>query len=248
MQTRTTRKQNGAVALERGVDVLLAEGSGLASRGHELVVSIDALHVVHDTETEVSGDPFGRLHEFDNGFPEGVSLGHGALSTVVEVLASKLSSHDGLVVGVVPKVQVVDHSLGGDIVVVNTVVIRVASSIAGFVPVVNPNLAVRVRAGGGRNELVTLVLEGLEVLLPERCSFAGGHVGLAGFIGLIDAHSNVGITFDNELLEVCHLVATPQHRHGGQAKRLAVGGERWAPCVKEVGVAGNKVREIRRLA
>lgn len=39
-------------------------------------------------------------------------------------LASKLSSHDGLVVGVVPKVQVVDHSLGGNIVVVNTVVVR----------------------------------------------------------------------------------------------------------------------------
>lgn len=49
MQTKTTRKENGSVALERGVDVLLAEGSGLASRGHELVVSVDALHVLHDT-------------------------------------------------------------------------------------------------------------------------------------------------------------------------------------------------------
>lgn len=26
------------------------------------------------TETEVGSDPFGRLHEFDNGLPEGIGL------------------------------------------------------------------------------------------------------------------------------------------------------------------------------
>jgi len=241
-------KQNDSVALERSVDVLLAEGSRLSSRGHQLVVSVDALHVCHNTETEVSFNPFGRLHKFDDGFPEGVGLRDRALSTVVEVLASKLGSHDRLAVSVVPELQVRDHSLSGDIVVVNAVVVGRASSVAGFVPVVDPNLAVGVGAGGGCEELVTFVVEGLEVLYPERRSFSGVHVGLTVFVGLVETCSNIGVTLNDKLLEVGHLVATPQHRNGGEAKRVAVGGERRAPCVNVVGVAGDKVREIRRVA
>lgn len=43
-------------------------------------------------------------------------------------LASKLGSHDGLVVGRVPSLHVGDHSLSGDIVVVNAMEIRLNSS------------------------------------------------------------------------------------------------------------------------
>lgn len=49
METETTRKQKGSGTLEGGVDVFLAKGGGLASGGHKLVISVDALHVCHDT-------------------------------------------------------------------------------------------------------------------------------------------------------------------------------------------------------
>jgi len=77
------------------IDVLQAEGGGLASAVHELVEGVDTLHILHDAEGEVSSYPGGTFHEVDRGGHEVLYLLLGALSATIEVLARELSRHDG---------------------------------------------------------------------------------------------------------------------------------------------------------
>jgi len=76
------------------IDVLLAEGGGLASAVHELVEGVDTLHILHDAEGEVGSYPGSALHEVDSGGHEALYLALRALSAAIEVLARELSRHD----------------------------------------------------------------------------------------------------------------------------------------------------------
>jgi hypothetical protein len=88
------------------IDVLLAEGGGLASAVHELVEGVDTLHILHDayrnsqhrsirvimtlhTEGEVGSYPGSALHEVDSGGHEALYLALRALSAAIEVLRHK---------------------------------------------------------------------------------------------------------------------------------------------------------------
>lgn len=63
----------------------------------------------------------------------------------------------------------------------------------------------------GRDQLVTLVLERVDVLLPETSSIRRAHVGLTGLVGLVRAKDVVGISRDDQILEVADLIITPKH-------------------------------------
>lgn len=100
------------------------------------------------------------------------------------------------------------------------------------------------------DEVVTRVLQRVDILLPERSTIRGAHVGLTGFVGpekselsksvpkiglwdtLVHAKDIFGVTGNNQALEVGNLIITPQH--GNPFKAIEVSGQVRAPSVEAV--------------
>jgi len=179
------------------LEVHATESSRLTIVIHELVKGVDTLHVLHDTEGEVGGNPGGVVHVSSDGAHEVVDLVLAALSATVEVLASKLSGVDREIVGVVPVLNILDETFRSDVVVVNGNTVQGAAAGARAQEAVHPGLSVRVGRGGGGDEGVALVLEGLNVLLPEGGTVRRRHVGLTGLVRLVEAQDHVGIALHN---------------------------------------------------
>jgi len=208
---------------------------------HELVEGVDTLHVLHDTEGEVGRDPVSLLHVGNDGAHEVVNLVLAALSATVEVLAGKLSGVDREVVGVVPVLDVFDETFGSNVVIVNGNSLESAASVASFHEVAHPDLTVRVGRCGRGDEGVALVLEGLNVLLPEVGAVLRSHVGLTRFVGLVEAQNHVGVTLHNLRLEVAGLPITPELRNRCVAKGLGKVRDLRAPSVNRRLLAGVEV-------
>lgn len=98
-----------------------------------------------------------------------------------------------------PVLDVLDETLRGNVVVVDSDTVKLctiisslsltqrdntymASTVAGLHEVSNPNFAVRIGARGGGDESIALVLERLNVLLPQGGAVLGFHVGLTRLI------------------------------------------------------------------
>jgi len=124
-----------------------------------------------------------------------------ALSTTVEILASKLGNPDGEIEGVVVVLNVGDESVGANIVPMNSKTIESASC-ACLHESLGPSHTVGVTGAGWANELVTLALQRLDILLPKAGGSVWVNVGLTGLIRLVKAEDSVGITLNDESLEV----------------------------------------------
>lgn len=154
--------------------------------GHKLVENVDTLHVVHDTESEVLRDVVSAIHPTGDGVHEGLNLGSIALRSISEALASKLGDPDGLVKGSEEILAIGDEFLRISTVPMDGNSIHVAAS-AVTEEALQPRYATRARGDSGGYEVVALVLEGLEVLLPERSSITGIEIRLARKIGFVEA-------------------------------------------------------------
>jgi len=185
---------------------------------HKLVEAVDTLHVFHDTEGEVGGDPIGLVHVGSDGAHEVVNLVLTALSTAVEVLASKLGGVDREFVCIMPVLDVLDETLGRNVVIMNGNAVKSAASIARSQERVHPSLTVRVGRGGRGDESVTLVLERFNVLLPEASTVRRRHVRLTRLVRLVEAQNHVGVTLHDLRLEIINLVITPELRNGCEAE------------------------------
>ena len=71
------------------------------------------------TEGEVGRDPIGLVHVGSDSAHEVVNLVLTALSTAVEVLASKLGGIDREIVCIMPVLDVLDETLGRNVVIMN---------------------------------------------------------------------------------------------------------------------------------
>jgi len=193
-------------------DVVVTEVSRVLVAAEERIEGVNIAQVVHGTECEVEGDPALVVHPGLDGLEEVPDIATGALSTTTEVLASEFGRPDGEIEGVVHVDEVVNHGLGISSVEVNCEAVKMASTVAGGEEVLHPLLARRGVGAGGRNESVTLVLEGLDVLLPEGGSVAGVKIRLTRLVGLVEAQNTVSVTFFNDLSELTDLLGAPQHR------------------------------------
>lgn len=159
------------------IEILEAEGGGLAGLGHELVEGVDALHIFHDTESEVRSYPVSGFHEGDGLGHEGFDLILGALRAPVEVLASELSCHNRFVESDVPKFHVCNKARRGDVVVMDTHMGYAAFPVASFKPIFDPCHAGRSRARSRGNErVIAFIPQGLDIFNPELGAVGRRHV------------------------------------------------------------------------
>jgi len=179
------------------LEVQAAKSSRLTIVVHELVKGVDSLHIFHDTKGEVGGDPIGLVHVGSDGAHKVENLVLAALSATVEVLASKFCGVDREFVCIMPVLDVLDETFGGNVVIMNGNTVKSAASIARSQERVHPGLPVRVGRGGGGDESVALVLEGFNVLLPEVGTMRRRHVGLTRLVRLVEAQNHVGVTLHN---------------------------------------------------
>jgi hypothetical protein len=167
-------------------EVVPAEGGWLATRGHKLVKNVDALHVVHDTESEILGDVASAIHPSRDCGHEVLNLSGVALRTSSEVLASILGDPDVPAKGGVEILAVADECLRIGAIPVNGDGID-AAAIAGIKEILQPDFTARAGGDSGRYEVVALALEGLKVLPPKGSGVAGRKIGLAVNIGFVEA-------------------------------------------------------------
>jgi len=81
------------------------------------------------------------------------------------------------------------------------------------------------RIGASRgNKEITVLLERLNVLLPELCRVTGIQVRLTVLVRLIEAHDAVGISRLHQLLELPKLLGTPKHAAEFEAEFIDDGG------------------------
>jgi len=120
----------------------------------------------------------------------------------------------------------------------------VASSAASAHEVLYPNQSIGVRARSrGNQHGVALVLQGLNVLFPERGAMLWCHVRLTWLVRLIESHHASGVAFLDKLREFGDLVVTPQHGHVPEIDtRIDVG----APGVDISDVLGQERIDTRR--
>jgi len=167
-------------------DVVPAEGSWLTISGHKLVERVDALHVVHDTESEVLRDVPGAIHPGADCVHEGLNLGSVTLWSTSEALASILGDPDGLIEGGEEILAIADEFLSiSTIPMDGNGIDRAATAVTNETG--QPRYATSTGGDSRRYEAVALVLEGLDVLLPERSSVTGIKVRLTSKIGFIEA-------------------------------------------------------------
>jgi len=167
-------------------EVVPAEGGWCSITGHKLVENIDALHVMHDTESEVLGDVVGAVHPASDCVHESLNLGSVTLSTSTKVLASKLGDPDGPVEGGMEILAIADECLrisaipmeGNGINGATTAIVDEGRQ---------PNFTTRPGGDSGGYKVVALALEGLEVLLPEGSSITRIKVRLTSNIGFVEA-------------------------------------------------------------
>jgi len=236
--------------LPLNVDVLLAKRSRRTTASHELVKSVHTLHVMHDAERMVVNDKRSTLKEFNGLGVELLHLRFAALLSVVlirsvEVLASKLSNHDGLIEGAVPEVDVGDEVIRGGTVEMDRSVIHSAATVANIVKLLHPGQAIRVRARDRSDESISLILERLNGIEPDINSILRSHVRLSTLIDLIEAHSNVCNTRLDCALEGRNLIAStiPEHGHALEAESLRFVGTALTPSVDVLDMTGHILRE-----
>lgn len=109
--------------------------------------------------------------------------------------------------------------------------------------VLQPSFARWSRGDSWRTELVALVLQGLEILLPEGSSISRIEVSLSGVVGFIETQCVLGITGFDEVLEITNLLCTPEH--GGELQSKGVRASRLprTPGVDGGNFAGLEVLE-----
>jgi len=212
------------------VDVLISQGGWTAIPGHELISGVDAHHVVHDTKGEIRYNPRCVVHELSDGVHEVVHFLLGTLGAAIEVLACKFRDPDGSAERIVPVRDISNEILGPDVIPMNGDTVE-SAAITTIEELRHPDFSVRIGGSSGRNQVVALILEGLYVLLPQTYTLLRGHVGLAGFIGLVHSKDGVSIACMDKLLEAFDLMETPKHGKSLQTEVPGALWNVWAPCV-----------------
>lgn len=227
--------------------VVVGKISGLVIAGKKSVGSVNALKVTHNTEGEGSFHPRGVVNKVDDGRSKSINFIQAGLATsAAEVLVSKLSNPDGQVVEVVQLSGIGDEILSVSAVEVEGDGINLATR-AGLEETSHPVKTSLVIGASRGDEVVALVLQRVDVLLPECGAILGAHVGLTRFVGLVHAKDVVSVTLDDQGLKVRNLVITPEH--GDSLKAIEIVGQVRAPGVKESNIGTScEVNEVVRIA
>lgn len=201
------------------------------------------MKVTHNTEGEGTLHPLSVVNEAGDSGSKSVDLILIILSTsAAEVLVSELGNPNWFAVEVVQLSGVGDESLSIIAVKVEGDGINLATS-AGLEETSHPIETSLVIRASRRDEVVALTAQRVDVLLPELSSLFWGHVGLTGFVGLIHAKDIVGVTLDDQVLEVGNLIVTPEH--WDSFKTITVLGQIRAPSVEEANLGKRcKVRKV----
>jgi len=133
---------------------------------HYLVEGVDTLHVVHGPEREVCSHPGGSVHIPSDSLMEVPCGILRALGTTVEVLAGIFRDPDGLAEAVMEFIDVLNKRLRVHIIPVNRYTIKSAASSASTQKLLDPCIARGSRGGSGRDKIITLILQRLDILLP----------------------------------------------------------------------------------
>jgi hypothetical protein len=215
-------KENGEVQMSSDLDaeVQVANGCLATTVIHKPVVVVDTRHVNHHTEVGISLNKVRIFQERNRLLNESPSLIRSALRATVEVLAGPFSDPDGLAKGVVPVVDISDEGVRADVVPMNGNEIKLAVR-ADFDKPLHPGHAVGVGRGGGGSNTDSSSLERRDRLAPKLGGRLRRHVGLARFLGLVEAKNGameVGITGNS--VEGALLAPTPQHGDELQAETV----------------------------
>jgi len=221
----------------RLVDVVVGDlGELTAVRIHETVVFLNTLHASDETEGEGT---------FDDGvvIDEGSSLGSKganiASSLVAEIGASKLGNpnvlswEEALHVAYVAREVTERGSVPVDS---DTIWLLAVTELAP--PVLHPCHSAWCVGGGGRDEVITLIAEGKEVLPPPGSSSAFINVGLSVLVDFVHGHSDtiVVVAVDDIALEVLNVITTPEHGDESETAGERSIGSPGRPVVVEAGL------------
>lgn len=133
--------------------------------------------------------------------------------------------------------------MGIRVVEVESDSIEMALALAGSKEVLQPLLARRSVRAGGRDEAITLVLEGLNILQPKLGAAFGGHIRLTLLVGLVVAENSPGVSFHDGTLELGNLLLAPQHRNTLKPEALGRCGDPRAPGIDGRDFVGLEVGE-----
>jgi len=158
-------------------------------------------------------DPRCLMAEVEYRSHKGSNLILGTLGTAVEILASKFSDHYRFIESVVEIRHVSDQALSRNIIIMGSNHVNLAT-LASLKETRHPCLSTRRRGGSRRNkQVVALVPQGFEILLPDGSSLLGTYVALMHLVGLVRTHCNGRISSNDLALKVTDLIVTPQHGH-----------------------------------
>jgi hypothetical protein len=192
------------------LDIEPTEVSGLAIGSEQLVEAVNTSHIMEDTKCKVFRNPGCVVHKVLDRLHEVPDLVAGALCTTREVLASKLGRPDGEVEGAVEVLKILDELLGVSSVPMKRKAIKGAAITSGE-ELLHPSLARGSGSTSRRDKSIALVLEGLDVLLPNlRCTL-WRHLSLARLVRLVEAKNSLGITRLDKISKVANLLLTPKH-------------------------------------
>jgi len=229
------------------VDVLSAESGGAAVWSHELIVRVDADHVLHEAKGEVMGDPGLAVHKRLETGMERKRAVLGALRTAAKVLASIFGGPHGKVEGVVECLEVGDKYLGAGPVKVEGNKVK-GASVACSEEVLHPGHARGRISACWRAQLISLMRQRLKVLFPELRSILRANIRLARLVGFVETERNVGVARLDETGEVADLLWPPQHRGGLETELLGIFGNVRAPRVDWADLCGLELGEIGSVA
>jgi hypothetical protein len=151
-----------------------------------LVKRVDSNHVVRNTESEVSLNVPGAVHECGNGVHKVGDLGRGTLGASREVLASEFGDPDRLIECVVIVLNMSDERFRVGAIPMDSNGINMATA-AAVKEVPQPGLAIWCRRDGGRDKTITTTLQRFQILTPKCGSISRVNGSLASVIRLIKA-------------------------------------------------------------